>query len=652
MPDNLNVQIGIDTSKVNADIAVLKAKLKEATAEMNKLGQEAAKTGDMSKVLVASQNVDRLTKSLIANQRVLRAQRAELAGVGVAATGAARGLHATAAASVELAEAGGKTSREVFTLSRDLGKLEISGVGVAKVFREFPKIAIPIAALTGAAAAVGKFANDGYKAITALDDLSKSSGFAKANILALRETFAKADVPFEVLKKIVDSMGESFDKAKVKGRDLGGAMSGVNVGRGPSSEDDISGHGYESIGRAGHGPGSRPTQSHTPGISDYQAPEARAVYPTSQVPGTVSQVPGTGSGFEGGGQVMVMRGGAPLAIDPSKGFPGLVDPKQFKNVEDWFAALRRLILNINEKMPELAREIMRGQGLDPVAGIRGFQGTTAEEFGKTREHVLSDPALQPGALPLARQFGAGKEEAAGAQERFMTEGGMSAMQAAVPALKAVQDGYEKLGEQIRKTREEADATMQAITKGVDSGELGAATEGYQAAWTGAFKAIADSWQSTVNYINTHQPALPGGGSQAGQLIPLAKAGGGMIPGSGTGDTVPAMLTPGEYVARRASVDYYGSGIFSALNNRAIPRGLFSRFGFAVGGLVGDRTHFADGGMVGTTSGGTPVHLHLDGQQFVMSAADHVASALVAVSQRYQMRSAGVKPSWYGGRPGG
>jgi hypothetical protein len=112
-----------------------------------------------------------------------------------------------------------------------------------------------------------------------------------------------------------------------------------------------------------------------------------------------------------------------------------------------------------------------------------------------------------------------------------------------------------------------------------------------------------------------------------------------------------MLTPGEFVNRRASVDYYGAGIFSALNNRAIPRGLFSRFGFAVGGLVGDRLHFADGGMVGTTSGGTPIHLHLDGQQFVMSAADHVASALVTASQRYQMRSAGVKPSWYGGRPG-
>jgi hypothetical protein len=194
--------------------------------------------------------------------------------------------------------------------------------------------------------------------------------------------------------------------------------------------------------------------------------------------------------------------------------------------------------------------------------------------------------------------------------------------------------------------------MQALTKGVDSGELGAATTNYADQWKYTFGQIEAAGKATFDYLSSLMPALPGGGGQAGQVIPLAKAGGGMIPGRGTGDTVPAMLTPGEYVARRASVDYYGSGVFSALNNRAIPRGLFSRFGFAVGGLVGDGMHFADGGMVGTSSGGTPVHLHLDGQQFVMSAGDHVASALVAVSQRYQMRSAGVKPSWYGGRPGG
>jgi hypothetical protein len=601
MADNLTVSIGIDSSKVQADIAVLKAKLSEATKEMNKLGREAAKTGDMSKVLEASKNVDALTRSLRANQ-------AELRGVGIAAAGAARGLHATTVASAELAETSGRTSKEVFTLSRDLGKLEISSTGAAKAFREFPKIAIPIAVIGGAIAAVSKLANEGYKAVTALDDLSKASGFAGVNIVALEKTFGKADVGFDVLEKMLRSVGESFDKAKVKAGDFGSMVSGVQTMRGGAGGG---GSGIQVLRGGPVGPGGQPLST-----------------------------------IEGGGTT-VFRGSGALNIDPSKGFAGLVDPNQFKTQEEFFAAARRALLNIQSEI--LQREVLRGQGLDPVATLRGLRASSAADFARTRESALSDPRLQPGAVPLAREFGAQREEAGAAREGLMTEGGIAAMQAAIPALKGVQEGFEKLSEQIRKTREDADQTMTAITKGVDSGELGAATESFGAAWTGTFQNIQQSWQSTVDYINSHQPTIPMG---TGTIPPAAPyATGGTVPGSGTGDTVPAMLTPGEYVARRASVDYYGSGVFSALNNRAIPRDLFSRFGFAVGGLVGDRLNFADGGMV-PAGGGTPVHLHLDGQQFVMSASDHVASALVTASQRYQMRSAGVKPSWYGGRPGG
>jgi hypothetical protein len=647
MPDNLNVQIGIDSAKLGRDTELAKAQLRELTKSFKDMADAFAKTGkEPAGFKEVSQQVDALTRSIAVNSRVLNEQQRALRGVGAAGAGAAHGLHSAAVASLEMAEAGGKTSREVFTLSKDLGKLEISGIGVAKAFREFPRIATPIAIATGAALAISKLSNEGYKAITALDDLSKASGFAGQNIAALEKTFGKADVGVDVLEKLLRSLGESFDKAKIKSQDFGGAVSGVNVGRGPGrGEEDF--HG-PSRGGPGYGPGSRATQSITPGLSDYQAPPPRGVFPTTQRPGAGSEVVGTGSGFEGGGQVMVMRGGAPLAIDPSKGFTGLLDPKAFKNVEDWFAALRRLILNINQQMPELAREIIRGQGLDPVATLRGLAGSNAEEFAKTRESVFADPRLRQGVVPLAREFGAQKEEAGAAKEGLITEGGISAMQAAIPALNGVREGFEKLSEQIRKTREDADATMQALAKGVDSGELGAATESFGTAWTGTFQNIQQSWQATVDYINSHQPTIPMG---IGTVPPAeGHAAGGMIHGSGSGDTVPAMLTPGEFVNRRASVDYYGAGIFSALNNRAIPRGLFSRFGFAVGGLVGDRLHFADGGMV-ASGGGTPVHLHLDGQSFVTHASDHVASALVTASQRYQMRSAGVKPSWYGGRPG-
>ncbi len=57
------------------------------------------------------------------------------------------------------------------------------------------------------------------------------------------------------------------------------------------------------------------------------------------------------------------------------------------------------------------------------------------------------------------------------------------------------------------------------------------------------------------------------------------------------DTVPAMLTPGEYVVNKAAVARYGAGFFEAINNLSAPaqalagRALAGVQGFATGGLV-------------------------------------------------------------------
>jgi len=53
--------------------------------------------------------------------------------------------------------------------------------------------------------------------------------------------------------------------------------------------------------------------------------------------------------------------------------------------------------------------------------------------------------------------------------------------------------------------------------------------------------------------------------------------GGSIPGSGSGDTVPAMLTPGEFVMKKSAVDKYGVGFMRGINNGVQ--------GFAKGGPV-------------------------------------------------------------------
>ena len=72
--------------------------------------------------------------------------------------------------------------------------------------------------------------------------------------------------------------------------------------------------------------------------------------------------------------------------------------------------------------------------------------------------------------------------------------------------------------------------------------------------------------------------------------PLYAATGGPVPGYGTRDTVPAMLTPGEYI----------------INNRAVSRigvEALDRVNFARGGSVPGRLGFAAGGSV---PGGTSI----------------------------------------------
>jgi hypothetical protein len=54
----------------------------------------------------------------------------------------------------------------------------------------------------------------------------------------------------------------------------------------------------------------------------------------------------------------------------------------------------------------------------------------------------------------------------------------------------------------------------------------------------------------------------------GRKLSINRAGfnlGGLVPGVGNTDTVPAMLTPGEFVIRKDSVNKYGVNILKALN---------------------------------------------------------------------------------------
>jgi len=59
-----------------------------------------------------------------------------------------------------------------------------------------------------------------------------------------------------------------------------------------------------------------------------------------------------------------------------------------------------------------------------------------------------------------------------------------------------------------------------------------------------------------------------GRNQGGIIEPLAFNSGGLVPGSGNRDTVPAMLTPGEFVIKKSSVEKIGAGRLAQANKYA------------------------------------------------------------------------------------
>lgn len=71
------------------------------------------------------------------------------------------------------------------------------------------------------------------------------------------------------------------------------------------------------------------------------------------------------------------------------------------------------------------------------------------------------------------------------------------------------------------------------------------------------------------------------------------------PGTGTSDDVPIWASNGEYMIKASAVSKYGTGFLDAVNS--------GQFGMAdpMAGIHQPKTHFADGGLIGGDTGGSP-----------------------------------------------
>jgi TP901 family phage tail tape measure protein len=86
-------------------------------------------------------------------------------------------------------------------------------------------------------------------------------------------------------------------------------------------------------------------------------------------------------------------------------------------------------------------------------------------------------------------------------------------------------------------------------------------------------------------------------------------GGGNVsgPGSATSDSIPAMLSNGEYVIKADSVSHYGTGLFDSLNARRLAKGGVARTNSSITyhrqHMTRQSRRFADGGLVDAIIGG-------------------------------------------------
>jgi TP901 family phage tail tape measure protein len=167
-------------------------------------------------------------------------------------------------------------------------------------------------------------------------------------------------------------------------------------------------------------------------------------------------------------------------------------------------------------------------------------------------------------IPLLNQFGV-------AQEAYN-----AALGGANSLTKDAETAQQSLAVQLQKLREQWLATVRSITE----------STGFKIAIEAALSLasavlnIADALKSVLPLLAAFGAMkiakgmggfLAGAKAGAGAAVPKF-ASGGMVPGTGSRDTVPAMLTPGEFVIRKSSVQKMGAKNLQNINAKGYAEG--------------------------------------------------------------------------------
>jgi hypothetical protein len=582
VPDNLTIQFGADTSKLDAAVENIKLQIRSLSREAKK----AFDRGDTAAVNDYTNQIGRLRSNM-------------------------RGLNQTIAETGAVTAA---TSRQIGLSARSFRSLDQAVGGLAR-------------SLAGARA--GLVALAAVKGINAIGDAIKSAVDQLEKIKDLSSEIGRKPIATQATQELGKEAGLSDADVTKFQQARSDAITKLMTATGPQ---DVFSRVREMRGR---GPGEAGAAEEAAGhMQNVQAFTERTV--------------------------QTFRGGVPVIRDFSDALKEIginVDAFMRLKPEERLRVFDQALISYNKNAARAGRSIEQlnfvSQALTNLPMDKALKITTAELDGlarKTKELENSQRGATDANIQKAEEqrqadvkLEQAKQEAAAATLLSLGETNKAATEAQAAALQAAADyakglrGVQLAGDEISKTN----AADQIMT---DWSQLPQFFDSLTQQISNSFAALWSTIQAGAQSVaNTLSNATPG-------LIPPIMgpqfAAGGIVngPGTGTSDSIMARLSDGEFVMRAAAVRTWGPDFMAALNAMRNP---FA--GFAAGGLVGHG--FADGGLV-AGPGGVPVHLHLGGHSFALSGSGNVVDSLVVEARRQQVRSAGVKPSWFAGRPGG
>ena len=211
------------------------------------------------------------------------------------------------------------------------------------------------------------------------------------------------------------------------------------------------------------------------------------------------------------------------------------------------------------------------------------------------------------------------------------------------ALETLSDAFEKFfSEQDSKFRSKGSEWRQALLNGLDVYGLSSIIS---TALSNIFAARDFYWQgysTGATYANGIRQAMSsvstggvGGGIRgilgsmgfsSGGQVQYRAGGGSLFRARGT-DTVPAMLTPGEFVMRKHAVDSLGSGFMAKINNLDIPGALYALSTRAGAKLASLNPRIVNNTTNNTNNARVTQNLYNSSQGYSLRRADRYVRAL-------------------------